>query len=355
MNMDTGKSSDNLIQLPDSTTSAVAMSNTNTNDQQLQVVSVDTVSDGSFHDEFFLENRVVEDGRTMLNDVNILNKVQPAISDILSDALLSTGVNTSDLEQHESSFELVSSTMHGYPKQQSLQNNNNNNNNTNDQVILLSSAPQQIESKDPPNDIYTLTLTDGSVVQLKVQNDQKTNDLNFLSDQQQCSNHSQESNQNDDSFDLWPISSQLNQQLQQMEQQHQTPSPPSIGEEVILPFSHSMSSHSNPTSPGACSSISHNDSSSSAACDEDTLLSMFSCMDSVTIEALKAQLVSLPDGQTDLGALLVAAKIDLTVEDIVGPPLNQVKRIMEQKGLSDWQTQLCIKIRRRKKNTVSFT
>ena len=76
-------------------------------------------------------------------------------------------------------------------------------------------------------------------------------------------------------------------------------------------------------------------------------------MDSVTIEALKAQLTTLPEGQTaDLGALLVAAKIDLTVEDIVGPPLTQVKRIMEQKKLSDWQVQLCIKIRRRKKNTV---
>ena len=78
-------------------------------------------------------------------------------------------------------------------------------------------------------------------------------------------------------------------------------------------------------------------------------------MDSVTIEALKAQLTTLPEGQTaDLGALLVAAKIDLTVEDIVGPPLTQVKRIMEQKKLSDWQVQLCIKIRRRKKNTVRY-
>ena len=75
-------------------------------------------------------------------------------------------------------------------------------------------------------------------------------------------------------------------------------------------------------------------------------------MEKVTIEKLKAKLSALPDGQTDLGALLVAAKIDLTVEDIVGPPLTTVKKIMEAKSLSDWQQTLCLKIRRRKKNTV---
>ena len=75
-------------------------------------------------------------------------------------------------------------------------------------------------------------------------------------------------------------------------------------------------------------------------------------MEKVTIEKLKAQLSSLPEGQTDLGALLVAAKVDLTVENIVGPPLTQVKKIMEARGLSEWQMTLCLKIRRRKKNTV---
>ena len=85
---------------------------------------------------------------------------------------------------------------------------------------------------------------------------------------------------------------------------------------------------------------------------QESLLSLFSSMEKVTIEKLKAKLSALPDGQTDLGALLVAAKIDLTVEDIVGPPLTTVKKIMEAKSLSDWQQTLCLKIRRRKKNTV---
>ena len=110
-----------------------------------------------------------------------------------------------------------------------------------------------------------------------------------------------------------------------------------------------------------CSEDSNNYSASdnysasvSAASDDenDELLSMFSSMEKVTIERLKAKLSSLPEGQTDLGALLVAAKIDLTVEDIVGPPLTTVKKIMEAKGLTDWQMTLCLKIRRRKKNTV---
>jgi len=56
---------------------------------------------------------------------------------------------------------------------------------------------------------------------------------------------------------------------------------------------------------------------------------------------------------TDLSALLRAANIDMTLEEIVGPPLAHVKRAMEARGLESWQAQLCIKIRRRKKNTVS--
>ena len=86
------------------------------------------------------------------------------------------------------------------------------------------------------------------------------------------------------------------------------------------------------------------------------LSALFASLDNVTIESLKARLCAgLPEGPTvDLGALLVAAKIDLTVNDIVAPPLTTVKKIMEQKGLSDWQVALCLKIRRRKKNTVSL-
>ena len=87
--------------------------------------------------------------------------------------------------------------------------------------------------------------------------------------------------------------------------------------------------------------------------DDESIFSMFSNMEKVTIESLKSKLSNLPEGQTDLGALLVAAKIDLSVEDIVGPPLTAVKKIMEAKNLSDWQMTLCLKIRRRKKNTVS--
>ena len=85
------------------------------------------------------------------------------------------------------------------------------------------------------------------------------------------------------------------------------------------------------------------------------LSALFASLDNVTIESLKARLCAgLPEGPTvDLGALLVAAKIDFTVNEIVSPPLTTVKKIMEQKGLSEWQVALCLKIRRRKKNTVT--
>jgi hypothetical protein len=92
---------------------------------------------------------------------------------------------------------------------------------------------------------------------------------------------------------------------------------------------------------------------------DDELLQMFTSVHTTTIESLKARLMAsrLPDGssETDLGALLVAAKIDLTVDDIVTPPLNAVKKLMESHDLTDWQQTLCLKIRRRKKNTVSKT
>ena len=90
---------------------------------------------------------------------------------------------------------------------------------------------------------------------------------------------------------------------------------------------------------------------------DDELLSMFTSVHNTTIESLKARLLAsrLPDGssETDLGALLVAAKIDLTIDDIVVPPLNAVKKLMDSHALTDWQQTLCLKIRRRKKNTVS--
>ena len=90
---------------------------------------------------------------------------------------------------------------------------------------------------------------------------------------------------------------------------------------------------------------------------DDELLSMFTSVHNTTIESLKARLMAsrLPDGssETDLGALLVAAKIDLTVDDIVTPALNAVKKVMDSHDLTDWQQTLCLKIRRRKKNTVS--
>lgn len=104
----------------------------------------------------------------------------------------------------------------------------------------------------------------------------------------------------------------------------------------------------------------HDGSSGASTYDDDDftandLSALFASLDNVTIESLKARLCAgLPEGPTvDLGALLVAAKIDLTVNEIVSPPLTTVKKIMEQKGLSDWQVALCLKIRRRKKNTVS--
>jgi len=77
-------------------------------------------------------------------------------------------------------------------------------------------------------------------------------------------------------------------------------------------------------------------------------------MDNVTIESLKARLCAgQPEGPTfDLGKLLEAAKINLSVNTIVSPPLTTVKKIMENNKLSDWQIALCLKIRRRKKNTV---
>jgi hypothetical protein len=249
------------------------------------------------------------------------------------------------------------------------------------------------------NDLYTLTLTDGSVVQLRVQNEpQPPEDITTLSNV---------SAQNWLSDQVNGLQTLITLPSADMHGDHRSSSgsPASFVEEVTLPFIDSASSplptsaadllnESCPSSPrsfsavsptdvlpnirtssrrkvtatrsfSVCSEDSNNYSASASAGSDDrsddtdnetddaALLSMFSSVDKVTIESLKAKLSALPDGQTDLGALLVAAKIDLTVEDVVGPPLTTVKKIMEANGLSDWQMTLCLKIRRRKKNTVS--
>ena len=132
----------------------------------------------------------------------------------------------------------------------------------------------------------------------------------------------------------------------------QQPAPPPRSSNKIPPsrsFSYSSEDSSNNYSNSLSTASDTDDIDND---DNQSLLSLFSSMEKVTIEKLKAKLSALPEGQTDLQALLVAAKIDLTVEDIVGPPLTTVKKIMEAKGLSDWQQTLCLKIRRRKKNTV---
>lgn len=322
----------------------------------------------------------------------------------------------------------------------------------NDGGLLSSIIPLQ------PTDVYTLTLTDGSVVQLRVQNAPTTSSLssscpttitlnedgNHLATKPAVScaivpittplgaissPNQSDSSTNNASFlfnappqelsdivlnereEEWALSANL-------EPPSSEQSPVSVAAEVILPFSnpHTPDNHdpnlslrsSSPSSMGTssagsediflsspvivsdddpllqqhrqhlqnqqqqrlqfqkCASVSENDLLSDAFelsdpdsdemggpnIPEDSLQSIFASMENVSIETLKAQLTTLPEGQTDLEALLVAAKIDMTLEEIVGPPLTHVKKAMETKGLSDWQVQLCIKIRRRKKNTV---
>ena len=298
-------------------------------------------------------------------------------------------------------------------------------------LVFLNSASQPVSIN--ASDIYTLTLTDGSVVQLRVQPEQ----AQLEQQQQQQQQQSQEELQQNLTLlsNGWPSSQDLesvpvialNSSNTKLTNPSAPPptvsaaeacallrstssSPASIAAEVTLPFSnpHTPLSISDsatislPSSPSGIlcddddahllspvasphevqpdhrknssssnntplpvqhhrSSDSFSCSSDGAAscfdgdddiCDNETFLNMFTSIDNVTIEALKAQLTTLPEGNTDLGQLLVAAKIDLTLDDIVVPPLTHVKRIMEQKDLTDWQTQLCIKIRRRKKNTV---
>ncbi|XP_040575692.1 uncharacterized protein [Lepeophtheirus salmonis] len=73
----------------------------------------------------------------------------------------------------------------------------------------------------------------------------------------------------------------------------------------------------------------------------------------VNLELLKNELNTLPDGQLNLEAILQSADVPMTVEEIVKPTLTSLKKIMSQKGFSDWQMALCLKIRRRKKNTAA--
>ena len=253
------------------------------------------------------------------------------------------------------------------------------------------------------NDIYTLTLTDGSVMQLKVQNDTNSQAAaEGVQPHHHQPHHVVQQPQNEDITDLDSVSQTWLPSANDGQD----------GDDVVLPFTvqgpaipeaptadtllspaspHSDANLQSPTSPydydynppsvrykrsskrlsSKASKITTPPSRSFSVCSEDysasnsaasdfdddnddnaSLFSLFNCMEKVTIERLKAKLSTLPEGQTDLGALLVAAKIDLTVEDIVGPPLTTVKKIMEAKGLADWQMTLCLKIRRRKKNTV---
>ena len=265
------------------------------------------------------------------------------------------------------------------------------------------------------NDIYTLTLTDGSVMQLKVQNDTNSQAAEGEQPHHQP-HHIVQQPQNEDITDLDSVSQTWlpsnNGQDGTNGGRTSSASVASYGDDVALPFTvqgpaipeappadtllspaspHSEANLQSPTSPydydynppsvkykrsskrlsSKASKITTPPSRSFSVCSEDysasnsaasdfdddnddnaSLFSLFNCMEKVTIERLKAKLSTLPEGQTDLGALLVAAKIDLTVEDIVGPPLTTVKKIMEAKGLADWQMTLCLKIRRRKKNTV---
>ena len=58
---------------------------------------------------------------------------------------------------------------------------------------------------------------------------------------------------------------------------------------------------------------------------------LFASLDTVTIETLKARLAAQqeaegPGAGGDLSALLRAAKIELSLDDIVLPPLNQVRK-----------------------------
>ena len=253
-------------------------------------------------------------------------------------------------------------------------------------VLVHPNQPVQV-FQQPASDIFTLTLNDGSIVHLKLQRQQQPDD---------------------DEASSLGVLAQPPQELRvsihppSLCSSYDRASPPSVAEEIVVPFlAPTDSTTASPSLPSAydglpllspteatvfktaaeacedhkggplqpgpstssrsnslsSSSSSFNDASSeySSESADDPLFSLIAStsMNSMTIESLKSQLTHLPEGQSaDLSALLTAAHIDLTVDDIVRPPLTQVKRVMEAKMLAEWQVQLCIKIRRRKKNTV---
>ena len=233
-----------------------------------------------------------------------------------------------------------------------------------DQPMLeINGSKNAVVSSIVNNDIYTLTLTDGSIVQLRVTNEQPNQVSQLqLVDHQNQQNWTQHHDRVVSSPDSYAAEVTVQSSILESPT---SPVPPSVSPTEVFPAmipskrrQTRKSKASYTRSSSVCSEDSKDYYSAASAASEDSdnedLFNMFSnSMEKVTIESLKAKLSALPEGQTDLGALLVAAKIDLTVEQIVGPPLTTVKKIMEHKGLSEWQMTLCLKIRRRKKNTVS--
>ena len=225
-----------------------------------------------------------------------------------------------------------------------------------DQPMLeINGSKNAVISSIVNNDIYTLTLTDGSTVQLRVTNEQPGAQI-WTQEEHRVSPDSYAEEVTVPFDKTSPLPASAADLLSPA-----SPIPPSVSPTEVFPAIRTQTkrqprkSKALTRSSSVCSEDSK-DYSVSAASDSDSedLFTMFSSsMEKVTIESLKAKLSALPEGQTDLGALLVAAKVDLTVEQIVGPPLTTVKKIMEHKGLSEWQQTLCLKIRRRKKNTVS--
>ena len=235
------------------------------------------------------------------------------------------------------------------------------------------------------DNMYTLTLTDGTIVQLQVTKEDEDTATKLNSKEDASDGSWLQPQQQAQDFDS------MFQTLLQAEDSHSscssTPSSPAAAAAAVSPPPPPVKKtrkrpaaaeprrpqpiRKNPkrSSARSCSEsgLSYSSAASTASSFDsqefddldgsyDELLNMFTSCQHVTIESLKAKLSGSagPDGCADLGALLVAAKVDLTLNDIVGPPLNTVKKTMIVKGLSDWQQTLCLKIRRRKKNTVRY-
>ncbi len=324
-------------------------------------------------------------------------------------------INQSPTGTTQQSELMVTSTTHDPSQQQQQQQVGENS----AEQLGKSQQKNVVISNLNASDVFTLTMTDGSIVHLKVQNAAEPVTATAVTtlppaDESavpsadtviaQQSQHQHEHWMSTTEAQIQHTEQLLLSAQQQAAQHHagqhhqsnaacrsSSVSPASFAEEVTLPFSintqtpqlqsqHHMSLRGHSASSANADLLSNvspsevmpvarrsfsvcsENSGSPAEIDSDaetdggvdpSLLSMFNCVDKVTIEDLKAKLSNLPEGQTDLGALLVAAKIDLTVDEIVAPPLTTVKKIMDAKKLNDWQMTLCLKIRRRKKNTVS--